>query len=81
MTNAHPPANPLDRILWRLERTLKDRAQHPLRRLRQAIAEQRRKGTFDEDIIIKELTDIEMRSYVTGEDIDHLATKILRGAP
>lgn len=75
------PANRLDRALWRLERTLKEAAEHPMRRLRTAIAQQRKAGAFDEDRIIEEILTIEARAYVTAEDVDHLAAKLETSPP
>lgn len=80
--------NRLDATLTRLEAMLRDRTVQPIRRLRQAIEHQRARGTFDEDFIMRELERIETRERLSGQAhevvaqaIDHLADRLMRGAP
>jgi multidrug resistance efflux pump len=65
----------LERALWQLERTVHG-ARHPVRRLRSAIEKAKTKGEYNENRLLERLHELEARTSISVEDIDHLARKI-----
>lgn len=81
--------NRLDAAIDRLEHQLKARIEHPLRRLREAIAAARERGRLDEKRTLEEVENIRVRDRLSSNaqhlqaanEIDHLAKQLMEKAP